>query len=186
MRQLTSPLPIHRVTGGIARVSAPPDYAGPLLQGPNFPLDAGEWHASFALRSEGAHGDTNSPVAWVGVASDSGSVQHARREVLADDLDATGAWMSIGLDFSLSEMTMGLDVQGFTYGQAAIGAQMVVGLHRLEDVAFTHGRAVRGTSANIPEPRTVEIAAMLGRRAVRKAKAKARATVGSRSDSPRR
>lgn len=187
IRQLASPLPIQRVTDGVAHVSASPEYAGLLLQGPNFPLDAGEWCASFALRSEGVSADADAPVACVGVASDSGTVQHAHHDVFARDLEASGAWTSIGVQFTLTEMIMGLDVQAFTLGRAPIGAQMVVDLRRREDVALALGSGTGGRpSAGVPEPRTVEIIAMLGRRAAAKATAKARSMAGRRSNSASR
>ena len=185
LRQLTSPLPIHRVTDSVAHVSAPGDYAGPLLLGPNFPLDAGEWHASFALRSAGGPSDPKSPVARVAVASDSSAVPHAHRDVFAGDLDPGGAWTTIDLDFNLTEMIMGLDVQAFAHGQAPIGAQMVVDLRRREDVALTHRYVRERSPSHAPEPRTVEIIAMLSRRAVSKAKAKAKAAAALRAQSLR-
>jgi len=171
LRQLTSPLPVHRVTGAVAYVSAPPDYTGPLLMGPNFPLDSGEWHTSFALRTEGAPSDPDSPVARVAAASDSGVVQHADRDVFASDLDPGGAWTSIDLDFTLTEMVMGLEVQAFGLGRAPVSAQVRVDLRRREDVAFTCRHVSEHPSSHASEPRTVEIIAMLSRRAVSKATA---------------
>jgi SAM-dependent methyltransferase len=173
MQQLSSPLPVQRATGRVPFVSSPPDYAGPLLHGPDFPLDAGNWRASFALRLADTYAETGLPVAWVEVASDSGTVEHTRREVLARDLDLGGAWTTISVDFSLAEMVMGIELAAFTHGHALVGAQMVVDLRRPADVATAtaNERASAGRPTHIAEPRTVEIIAMLNRRAVTKAKA---------------
>jgi SAM-dependent methyltransferase len=170
MQQLFSPLPIRREICSIPCVSSPADYAGLLLQSPACPLDAGDWRASFALRLEGTPSPTV-PMAGVDVTSDSGAVQHACRDLVVRDFEPAGAWKTISLTFSLAEMTMGIELRAFTHGRAPVGAQMALDLRRPDEVAVPHEGVNGSTPIHIPEPRTLEILAMLGRRAAAKARA---------------
>jgi SAM-dependent methyltransferase len=166
IRVLSSPLSVRRSPGGIPWVSAPQGHVGLLLEGPCFPVDAGEWRASCVLRLEAARPTTQLPVASIEATSDSGVVVHAQRDVFAVDLDAGGAWTSVSLDIGLAEMVMGFDVRVFTHDQVPIGAQMTLGLCRPNEATRTFG----SRRVYTPEPRTLEIIRMLGRRAVLKAR----------------
>jgi SAM-dependent methyltransferase len=166
IRVLSSPLPVRRPSGGVPWVGAPHGHRGLLLEGPCFPLDAGEWRASCALRLEAATPATDLPLASIEATSESGAVVHAHRDVFAVDLDAGGAWTSVDLDFGLAEMVMGFDVRVLTCAPVPIGAQMTLGLCRPAEAARTHASG----HAHTPEPRTVEIIRMLYRRAVTKAR----------------
>jgi SAM-dependent methyltransferase len=166
IRALSSPLAIRRSPGRIPWVAASQGHAGLLFQGPCFPLDAGDWRASCALRLEAASPTTEQPLASIEVTSDSGAVVHGHREVFATDLDAGGAWTAIDLDFGLLEMVMGFDVRVLLHDHAPIGAQMTLGLCRPRDAMCTQG----SPDAHAPEPRTVEMIRMLSRRAAMKAR----------------
>ena len=170
MQQLSSPLPIQRETGRVPCVSAPPEYQGLLLQSLPCPLDAGDWCASLALRSDGP-ASPGTPVAEIVVTSESGAVQRSPRELSAGDLAPAGAWKTVGLSFNLPEMTMGTQLGASSLGGAAISAQMIVDLRRPDDVVARVDGATPSASTHIPEPRTLEILAMLRHRAVAKARA---------------
>jgi hypothetical protein len=146
MQQLRSDFPVQRDAGRVPRVSSQHEQVGLLLSSCPSSVDSGRWRVSFTLRSEDTALPSAHPIARVEMISDSGATQHAHRDVVTRDLDATGAWTTIDLSFELPEMTMGIEFRVVTQGNAQPGAQMQIDLRRPDDVAVSQGRA--GTSAH--------------------------------------
>jgi SAM-dependent methyltransferase len=168
LRRLVSSLPVRRATGCVPAVSSPRGHAGPLILAPASPFAAGSWRFAVALRLEDAELPADLPVAAIEAATADAS--HGRREVLAGELDPAGTWTSVELGFDLDRMVMGLELRADAHPQAVIGAQLDLSVGRQSD-APTPTRASRpDPPAHVPEPRTVEIIEMLGRRAAHKAR----------------
>lgn len=169
LQRLTSSLPIRRSTGHIPTVSSPPGHAGPLLLNPPSPIPAGSWRATAVLRVDDPAPTADLPVATF-EATSAGGVGHGKREVLASELDPAGGWTSVELDFDVAEMVMGLELRVNAHPQAAIGAQLDLSLCQRGDDAHAPTAPAATQPTHVPEPRTVEIIEMLGRRAARKTK----------------
>jgi SAM-dependent methyltransferase len=170
IQRLSSPLPIQRGTGHVPHVSSSADYAGILLHGPNFPLDAGRWRAFLTLRTEAGGAETTSALGRIEVTSGYGAIEHAGRDVLANELDHLGGWTTIELDFELKRMVMGIELRVVTYGALPIDVQMTVDIRRPEETPVPRGQMTSTEPTYHPEPRTVEILTLLKRRALDKAK----------------
>ena len=166
-----SPLPAQRATGRVPFVRSPHDFAGTLIHSVPSPFAAGIWQASFALRLQNTAVDRNRPIAFLDVTSDFGATRHARREVLAGDLDPQCAWTAIDLAFDFADMTMGVELEVHTYGHAPLDAQLAVAIRQPSDASISLEPASQTQPIHTPEPRTLEIVEMLGRRAASKAKA---------------
>jgi hypothetical protein len=169
MQRLSSAFPVQREEAHVPYACSPQAQAGLLLSSPPSPVDAGEWQASFVLRLEDIAAPSTVAVARIEVTSGSTPVEHAHREILACDLERTGKWTTVDVSFKLAQMTMGVQLSASALGSRQIGAQMTVDLHRPEDRAGPENDAAAG--ASVPEPRTLEIIRMLGRRSATKAKA---------------
>jgi SAM-dependent methyltransferase len=168
LRRLQTPLPIAWGQDRPPTVSTPPGYQGSILHGPYIPLDGGHWRATFRLRLEDVGVAPDRPIAHVDAYSSPDAVVLGGREIVAGELDGDGRWTLTTLDFSLASMLMGLELRVFAHHDARFGARLAVELERSDDAATGALGDVRAT-ANIPEPRTVELLGMLGRRAVAKA-----------------
>ena len=157
LRDLTTSLEVHRTEGGQPFVAAPPGYAGPLVHGPYFPVDAGAWRATFVAAADTTAAPPDTPVLRLDATSDVGRVTHADRVVRLAEL-AGDDWTSIDLPVELQAMTMGIELRAFSTGALPVRVQLGVDLRRQVDAP------VLPTPQHVGEPRTVELLDMLQRR----------------------
>ena len=154
LRRLDTPLPVTRVTGSDPVVAASASHAGPLFHGPTFPVAAGDWRVTYAVRRPAAAVHPDTEVAWLDVVSDTGETVHARRGLRAVEIPDDGSWREIALDVRLDEMTMGVELRAFSKGVVAIDARLAVDLGRCGEISQPAPSA----------PRIRELAATLARR----------------------
>ena len=162
-RQLHSPLEVSRGQDRVPHVSSPPGYGGAMLHGPYVPLDAGRWRATFRLELQQIAVPPEAVAAHLDVCSAPNALVHGTRDIAAHELDGGGRWTASTLDFALPTMVMGLELRVFASAGVQLGAQVFVDLARADD-APTGVLGGLAAPAYTPEPRTVELLAMLGRR----------------------
>jgi SAM-dependent methyltransferase len=163
LQRLLTPLPVIWGQDRPPAVSTPPGYGGNVLHGPYVPLDAGRWRATVRLRLEDVGAPPQRSVASLDAFCSADGVVLGARDVVAGELDGGGRWTVATLDFALPAMIMGLELRVFAHPGARFGARLGAELERIDDAATGTLGGVRATT-NIPEPRTVELLGMLGRR----------------------
>jgi hypothetical protein len=99
-------------------------------------------------------------VAWIDVVTEGATVEHARRDVRAGEIAPDGSWSELWLDFTLAEMTMGVELRVFSWGAIALEGRVEVRLERPADVAA----AVVLAQPMPAEPRIRELASSLAQR----------------------
>lgn len=167
LSNLSTPLPISWGQDRVPHVGTPPGYAGNVLHGPAIPLEAGRWRATFRLRVEDVAPAPDAEVARLDVCCFPDAQVLGGRGVLARELDGGGRWTTTALDFALPAMVMGFEARVFAAPSARLGAHIGVELSRVDDAPTGRLGELQAT-ANIPEPRTVELLEMLGHRTVAK------------------
>jgi hypothetical protein len=167
LRNLSTPLPTVWGQDRVPHVGTPPAYAGNVVHGPMIPLDAGRWRATFRLRLEDVAVAPDTEVARLDACCSPDATVLGGRSVLASELDGGGRWTAATLDFALPAMVMGFEARVFSSPTARLGAQIAVEVSRVDD-AVTGVLGALQAPANIPEPRTVEMLEMLGRRTAAK------------------
>lgn len=167
LRNLSTPLPTMWGQDRVPHVATPPGYADNVVHGPMIPLDAGRWRASFRLRLEDVAVAPDTEVARLDACCSPDATVLGARSVVASELDGGGRWTTAALDFALPAMVMGFEARVFAAPAARIGAQIEVELSRVDD-AVTGVLGALQAPVNIPEPRTVELLEMLGRRTAAK------------------
>lgn len=167
LRQMLSPFQFAWGQDRVPHVSTQPGHTGALLHGPFFPLDEGRWRATFRLRLEHAGVTPEDEVARLDACSMPDALVHGARVVTARELDGGGRWTVCTLDFAVPEMLMGFELRVWATADVRLGAQIAVELARTDDAATG---VLGGLAAppRIPEPYTVELLQMLGRRSLAK------------------
>jgi len=139
--------PVHRPTTSPPEAHA--DGEGMLAHGPYFPVDHGDWRATFSIKApDSLAGHEDDVVAWIDVCSDYGTTGHGRRDVLGRDLIA-GVWTEVPLHFTLEQMIMGIELRAYCTGVVPLHARLTARLERPEDVVH---------APPVPEPRARELA----------------------------
>jgi SAM-dependent methyltransferase len=167
LQNLSTPLPTAWGQDQVPHVGTPPGYGDNVLHGPMIPLDAGRWRATFRLRLEDVAVPPDAEAARLDACCSPDATVLGGRSVLAGELDGGGRWTTAALDFALPAMVMGFEARVFASPGVRLGAQIEIELSRVDD-APTGVLGDLRASANIPEPRTVELLGMLGRRTAAK------------------